>query len=92
MHVHRSAAGRSAASTRKTTWSSSDRDRVSVRFVVLARSHAEAVRHALAVLDRLLAVLPGPSSGARGIAYVPVGFDTIGLRPVDGPSSFRRSG
>jgi hypothetical protein len=56
-----------------------------VRFVVRARTHADAVRDAIAVLDRLLAVLPGPSFDEHGMAYVPVGFDPAdGVRPLDG--------
>jgi hypothetical protein len=56
-----------------------------VWFVVRARTHADAVRDAIAVLDRLLAALPGPSFDEHGMAYVPVGFDPAdGVRPLDG--------
>jgi hypothetical protein len=51
---------------------------LAVRFVVRARSHAEAVRHAVRVQDRAVAVLYPPT----GPVYV--GFDpTDAVRPLD---------
>lgn len=57
-----------------------DEGGLAVRFIVAARSHADAVRRALSAQDGILAALPRPAR----TAYVSTGFDpSDGVRPLD---------